>query len=239
VPTLDELMLEAVNTDDVEAVRDLLARGASPDTADEDDEPLWSLAITNDQVAVVDALLCGGCEPNPREALQQVRGEAMLACLLKHGFDINASEDDNSTTLYGMQTATLVEAFLAAGADPNLSTDNHETPLSFHASWGNLEVVNRLLDHGADPNYIDPEINFSILDYAASHGNRNIVEALLSAGADLHRSCDGWSALTIALKGGHFAVAELLVSRGAQLSERDREELTSLAARVLKLGAED
>ena len=67
----------------------------------------------------------------------------------------------------------------------------------------------------------------------------SIVEAFLSAGADLHRSSDGWSALTIALKGGHFAVAELLVSRGAQLSERDREELTSLAARVLKLGAED
>lgn len=107
VPPLEEQLLEAVNVnvDDVDAVCDLLAHGASPDARCEDGEPLSFVAIADDQVAVVDALLGRGCSLDPREALMRVRGEAMLHCLLEHGLDINAAgADDKSTALYSMQT---------------------------------------------------------------------------------------------------------------------------------------
>ncbi|PRQ03197.1 Ankyrin repeat protein [Enhygromyxa salina] len=77
-----------------------------------------------------------------------------------------------------------------------------------------------------------------MLEYAAEWGNLNIVRALLDAGADLHRSFEGKTALTHALTGGHVAVAELLVSRGATLGEADRRAIEVLVVRIDKLGAD-
>jgi len=237
--SLDDQLIASVQQGDAVAVAKLLARGASPNAVDEDDEPAWVTAIANDHVTIIDALLRAGCDIDPLQALHEVRGLAMLRRLLAHGTDINARESDGSTALYLMRSERLVEAFLEAGADPNLATANHETPLTFHASWGNLALVELLLRHGADPNYIDPEVHFSVLDYAASWGHRNIVESLLDEGADLHRRDNGVSALTHALRGGHLGVAELLVAKGATLGDYDLEALDSLAARIAKLRAGD
>ncbi|KIG16208.1 Ankyrin [Enhygromyxa salina] len=222
----------------MEAVRELLGRGANPNAADEDEGPAWATAIESDSVPIVDALLRAGCAVDPHEALNLVRGVAMLRRLLDHGVDINGGDEGQDPPIYAIATDHIFEAFLRAGADPNRTTSEHETPLTFHASWGNLAVVERLLEYGGDPNYVDTEVERSVLEYAAEWGNLNIVIALLDAGADLHRSFEGKTALTHALLGGHVAVAELLVERGAVVGEADRGALELLALRIGKLGGE-
>ncbi len=43
-----------------------------------------------------------------------------------------------------------VKRLLAAGADENTSYSSDETPLSIASQFGRLEIVQILLDHGAD-----------------------------------------------------------------------------------------
>ena len=79
---------------------------------------------------------------------------------------------------------------------------------------GHLEVVNRLLEDGAD---VHAE-NDLALRWASQHGHLAVVERLLAAGADVHAYYD--DALRGASENGHLKVVKRLLAADANLHEK-------------------
>jgi len=80
-----------------------------------------------------------------------------------------------------------------------------------------VDKVDYLLEHGADPDARDPVTGLTALMTAACHANAGIVKRLLDAGADVFTTDPhtGATALHKACQGGSADVAALLVDSGA------------------------
>ncbi|XP_038056116.1 kinase D-interacting substrate of 220 kDa B-like isoform X2 [Patiria miniata] len=90
-----------------------------------------------------------------------------------------------------------------------------QTALMCAAQAGKLELVQELLDRGADIKAID-EDKWTALIFAAKEGHLDIVKSLLAKGAEIdHTDVNGWSALMWASYKGHADVAEELLELGA------------------------
>ncbi|XP_071786421.1 uncharacterized protein [Asterias amurensis] len=90
-----------------------------------------------------------------------------------------------------------------------------QTALMCAAQAGKLELVQELLDRGADIKAVD-EDKWTALIFAAKDGHLDIVKGLLAKGAEIdHTDVNGWSALMWASYKGHAEVAEELLQQGA------------------------
>jgi ankyrin repeat protein len=110
-----------------------------------------------------------------------------------------------------------VEALLAAGTDIN-DSDLFGTPLHMAVARGSLEMVNLLIDRGADleaeasagQRYAHP------VHTAAQANQAAVLEILAKRGAKIDaRNGDGETALIIAARNGYLNVAQTLVDAGA------------------------
>ena len=113
-----------------------------------------------------------------------------------------------------------VQAELDKGVDVDTKDDNGLTPLQWAALEGHKEIVELLIDTGANVNawskYGTP------LHYAASGGYKEIVELLIAKGADVNvKDVRGETALQKAASGGHKGIAELLIANGAKVNAKD------------------
>jgi ankyrin repeat protein len=134
--------------------------------------------------------------------------------------------------------ADKVSAALAAKADPNLfgKYSKNESVLITAVRSGNLEIVNLLLKHGANPNrgtFTGSSAEFlgaTALFYAAGSGNAEIAKVLIDAGANVNvRTKGGFTPLMEAARSGSYEVAKLLIDRGANPNVKDSKERTALA----------
>ncbi len=100
---------------------------------------------------------------------------------------------------------------LRSGFDVNFMDDVGQTLLNWAAAFGTLEMVEYLLEHGAD---VNRGLKSSSLHYAACFGRPNIVKLLLQYGADPDlRDEDGHTPLEKAQERGdewHRQVIETL-----------------------------
>ncbi len=133
-PATERSFADAVERGNLEAVRNFLRVGISPDVRDDNGIPVLSLAI--------------------REGNQHI-----VHLLIDHGADVNAvSEDRGNSPL--MEAATrgdvkAVRALIQAGADPDLKTKYDQTALMLAIGEGHTQVVRDLLDHGAHTDAVD------------------------------------------------------------------------------------
>ena len=134
---------------------------------------------------------------------------------------------------------------------PDLINDPGQRLLYVAASAGQLQVVNFLLDHGADINLVSG--GDTPLNAATAHGNKAMVELLLGRGADVNaRTTTGGTVLHTAVDNGFQAVAETLLQHHANVNAHfttaNREETPlhlavkksypNLASLLLKYGAD-
>jgi len=128
--------------------------------------------------------------------------------------------------------ADAVKSCLEQGAGVNCQfKDDLYTPLhtacSSSSSNGSLEVLNLLLDRGADANACNKWRETPLL-IAANNGHRAAVEALLDHGADPSMCSEaGWSALTFAAHKGYHEIVELLLESGAPVNCQVTEDLST------------
>lgn len=106
---------------------------------------------------------------------------------------------------------------VVAGFDVNFMDDVGQTLLNWAAAFGTYEMVEHLLEHGAD---VNRGLKSSSLHYASCFGRPNIVKLLLQYGADPElRDEDGHTPLEKAQERGdewHRQVIEILENPGGR-----------------------
>ncbi|MGE0446454.1 MAG: ankyrin repeat domain-containing protein [Vicinamibacterales bacterium] len=201
-------LLWAVYNADLEMTRALVAAGAKVDTANRYGvTPLLQAARTG-ETAIVEALLTAGANPT----LAHPEGETPLMAAARSG------------------KVEAVRLLLARGADVNETDEYQEqSALMWAASEGHLNVVQALLEAGANPNLKAKETaltqrrhgdhptgGFTPLMWAVRNGNEDVVEALVKGGADINaKNGDGATATIIAIVNDRLDLAAKLLDMGA------------------------
>jgi len=114
-----------------------------------------------------------------------------------------------------------------------ISRANQETidsALLSASSEGNLELVQKLVAHGANLECRMLDIGVGPLDRAAYNGHYDVVAYLLSKGANVNQtSTDGRTALWNAAQNGHLEIVQLLARHGGNVNRtRDDDGVTAL-----------
>ena len=149
--------------------------------------------------------------------------EGVVAVLLNFGVDLEQKgtvifEND---TFYGVTALwcascwdhfNTVKILIDNGANVDNSTDRillKSVPFA-----GRLNIVQYLVEHGADVNAADEHENTCLMN-ACSSGNYNVVKYLLKMGADPQRkNIKGFTALHFSTIECHFGISKLLVAAG-------------------------
>jgi ankyrin repeat protein len=215
----EQEIIEAVKKGDAEKVRQLLAKDrALVNARAETGESAILLAMYHAQRGIANLLWDYGSEMNVWEAAsvgaidrvsQLVEGDPSLIRSLSH---------DGFTPLqlaafFGNKD--VVEFLASRGADVNAVSRNttfaRGVPILQSAvASGNFEVVRALLEHGANPDVLNPQEGTPLF-VAAFEGNADMVRLLLDPGADASlKTKTGETPLDAAKKKGHSHIAALL-----------------------------
>ena len=111
--------------------------------------------------------------------------------LVAKGAEVNARDHaDRTPIVYAVRgsrkvgDAEMLRFLLANGASPNVNVACRLTPLMYAIERGDLQAIELLLDHGADPNAATAEEGYTALMAAAVLGNPEAVNLLLKKNAD-------------------------------------------------------
>jgi ankyrin repeat protein len=201
----------------------LSRREASPAAADpdrtvsstKDQEKLLEDAASNGQVAIMEALLKNGADPNKIPADSSGWKDSHLLTTTARNYRSHSPE----------LVCDMLRLLLRFGANVNAEDHNGHTALKSAVGEGNAAAVAVLLDAGASLGKTSRRIlNKSLLVTAAEKGNAAIVRQLLNAGAAVNgaedEEDDGDKALGAAATAGHADVVQVLLEAGADVNAR-------------------
>ncbi len=160
-PTADDAVAEAASRGDVAQVRALIARKADVNRPGPDGTPPLTYAVWRQDHALAEALVKAGAK---------VDEPSRLGVRPLHLAIGNADIDD-------------VRLLLGAGADPNSADGAGETCLMMAARTGRDDIVDALLERGAQVDLRDKGYAQTALMVAAREGHPSIVKTLLARGA--------------------------------------------------------
>jgi ankyrin repeat protein len=161
--TADTRLADAVERDDQNTVRSLLAKKVDVNTPQGDGTTALHWAAFNDNRDVAKLLLAAGANVKATTRDGAIT-PLFLAC--KNG------------------SAPMIELLLKAGADANSATETGTTALMMAASAGNPDAVKVLLAHGAKVNDRDGAHGQTALIFAASLNRAEAIKVLMANGAD-------------------------------------------------------
>jgi len=186
--SLNAQLLAAARAGDVPAVRQVLARGAAPDSRNREGKTALLLACEQGQLALAATML-------------EVRADVDLAAVNLVTPLMAASHGGH---------VELVRRLLAAGARTDPVDRLHKPAIVYAAGQGHAEIVALLLDHGVAVDGVYAN-RLTALMWAAGQGHADVVRLLLARGADPSLRDDrGLSAAEIARDAGKTATADLL-----------------------------
>ncbi len=184
-------VMAAARTGNPEVVQQLLAKGAGVNAKAARGQTALMWAVSQQHSAVVKILLAGGADVHARsEAWSQVmavppHGYPAYNRAIPHGSD--------TALLFAARAGDLTSAKLlvAAGADVNDADawGVGATVLAAHSGYG--ELVEFLLDKGADPNLA--KAGFTALHEAIMRRDEKMVGALLAHGANPNTPLGTWT----------------------------------------------
>lgn len=197
----------------------LLAHGSDVGARDADGAtPLHHAARFNDNaVSIIEALLARGSNPNARDA----DGSTPLHEAAHRLFWPPTGPDRKTERQHFLdESASIVVALLAAGANPNAKNGSGWAPLAVAVEDLGAASVKALIDSGA-------EISDYMLVKAAGNEEPEVLQALIVNGADIAKF--GAHALhRAAWMNGNPEVVDVLLAAGTNVHERDEQGRNAL-----------
>jgi len=219
----------------------LLDQGASVDARDRIGARPLSHAARSGHIEMLDLLLARGAPIDARDlngatALYQAadRGQtAVVQRLIERGADVHLTGRSGVSPVAAAAYAgrdSIVKILLAHGADARAADDTGKPPVIYAAASGRLDIVKQLMAAGNIELNARYANDLSLLMWASGPDEKipeeqaiEVVSYLLDSGAHIDDRDDrGRTALMIAAEGGHAAIADLLLARGADPSLKDK-----------------
>ena len=124
---------------------------------------------------------------------------------------------------FKVQKLKLIGDLLNQGVDPNTKDETFTTPLLYAAQNGDREIVELLIQSGADINCHNEPYRITPLMVAAAQNQIEVVKILIAAGADINAvNDDGTPTLAIAVHRGYLQIVTLLLAAGARVDIEDK-----------------
>uniref|UniRef100_A0A8C5SG81 Ankyrin repeat domain-containing protein 17 n=1 Tax=Laticauda laticaudata TaxID=8630 RepID=A0A8C5SG81_LATLA len=175
---------------------------------------------------------------SPAQTLNDTLDDIMAAVSGRASAVSNTSTHSIATCVSQPQTpapspiispSTLLPVYPAIDIDAQTES-NHDTALTLACAGGHEELVQTLLERGANIEHRDKK-GFTPLILAATAGHVGVVEILLDNGADIESQSERTkdTPLSLACSGGRQEVVELLLARGANKEHRNVSDYTPLS----------
>lgn len=243
----------AVMEDDVEAVTELINKGAKLYTADFYGMTPLHYAVESRNVDIIRLLLNAGAEDwiedndknTPRNMAIKSRNEDILKVFIDN-FNINGEDDDGNTLLHQAAcfgNSSIVKFLIDNSADVNAKNKAEETPLHRAFLSDNIKIIELLLNAGADiqaKDFYGNTLIHSAMNLIPK--SVNILKLLVDAGADLIESnSSGESPFQILALVGNINTVKHFVYSGMDVNKRchSNEETTAFLDLVQTLHPED
>lgn len=230
-----EQLRSAIQSDDVEKVKALLAAGADVNGRYDDESTVLSDAVDNGNVEMVKTLLAAGANVNEKTA-----GRTALMSAVDN-LDRETDEKD-------FIIMEKIKALLAAGADVNARDESGNSALISASAAEQIIAVNALLAAGA--NIEDGERSELLQTYPgsssalfvalmgageSSYKDENkvknadaVARALLAAGANPHQYSSRHTPLMAASASGNPEVVKTLLAAGTEVNAKNAAGQTAL-----------
>jgi ankyrin repeat protein len=234
-------LFSAADRNCLDLATQLLDQGASVDARDRVGARPLSHAARSGHLDMIDLLLARGAPINARDlngatalyyAAERGHG-SVVQRLIERGADIRLTGRSGVSPVAAAAYAgrdSIVGVLLAHGADGNAPDDTGKPPVVYAAASGRLDIIKQLMTAA----HIDLNARYAneltLLMWASGPDQAipeaqaiEVVSYLLDAGAHIDdRDARGRTALMIAAEGGHAEIADLLLTRGADPSLKDK-----------------
>ncbi|XP_031555564.1 serine/threonine-protein phosphatase 6 regulatory ankyrin repeat subunit C-like isoform X2 [Actinia tenebrosa] len=162
--------------------------------------------------------------------------ENVVRVLIKAGANVNTKDREEKSCLFFAvlsDHSNIARVLIGAKADVNaINKFQKKTPIFYAVSNGNGELVDALIDAGADVNKTDSD-GQTALFCALRSKNDNIVRAIIDAGADVNKTEKyGRTALFIAVLHDNKSIVQALIDAGDDVNKTDIVYQTALFSAV-------
>ncbi|KAM6361566.1 ankyrin repeat domain-containing protein 17 isoform 6-T7 [Alca torda] len=244
-------LMEAAQEGHLELVKYLLAAGANVHATTATGDTALTYACENGHTDVADVLLQAGADleheseggrtPLMKAAraghvctvqflISKVSGRASaMSNTPTHSIATSVSQPQTPTPSPIISPSAMLPIYPAIDIDAQTES-NHDTALTLACAGGHEELVQTLLERGANIEHRDKK-GFTPLILAATAGHVGVVEILLDNGADIEAQSERTkdTPLSLACSGGRQEVVELLLARGANKEHRNVSDYTPLS----------
>lgn len=189
---------------DHEVSKVLIEAGADIEFVDEDESSILGVSL--------------------KRAINQPQNSIVVKQLIEAGVNLDKKIQGDTPLFLASKAESfeICKLFVEAGVDVNVTNENGLTPLS--AAYSSPKIIEFLIGHGADVNYVNPWKN-TALTTAAKVGALETMNLLIEAGGDVNDPRID-PIVFEAVKWGKLEMVKLLISKGADLSGTNEEGKT-------------